>query len=205
MASLTKHVGVYGGKPCVVIFRELPEDIEHALIIQSSTLDGQFHDDVMGVVDSNEAQEANEISEVLSRRRLSDGENMLNALHTRGKLHRVPVDMVTMTPFPNQEVPLKELNAEIRKLANGSNPPLKTEVDPMSVAETQRSPQQAEVSEDPDAIAKNLLTQASLLEEDAKALVSDAEAKRQEAYRLNPDLAPKRGPGRPPKASIDTI
>ena len=204
MASLTKHVGVYGGKPCVVIFRELPEDTDHALIIQSSTLEGQFHDDVMGVIDSNEAQESSEISEVLSRRRLSDGENMLNALHTRGKLHRVPVDMVTMTPFPNQEVPLKELNIEIRKIANGSNPPLKTEVNPTSL-NAQAPVQQSEVSDDPEAIAQNLLTQASLLEEDAKALVSDAEAKRQEAYRLNPDLSPKRGPGRPPKASIDTI
>ena len=48
MASLTKHVGVYGGKPCVVIFRELPADTDYALISQSSTLEGQFHDDVMG-------------------------------------------------------------------------------------------------------------------------------------------------------------
>ena len=36
----------------------------------------------MSVVDSQEAQESNNISEVFFRRRLTDGENMLEALHT---------------------------------------------------------------------------------------------------------------------------
>ena len=26
MADMTKHVGVYGEKPCVVVFRTLPDD-----------------------------------------------------------------------------------------------------------------------------------------------------------------------------------
>ena len=56
-------------------------------------------------------------------------------------------------------------------------------------------------SDEPVDIANNLLAQASLLEEDAKALVSDAEAKKSEAYRIAPELSPKRGPGRPPKNS----
>jgi hypothetical protein len=204
MATITKHVGVYGGKPCVVVFRELPQDLDHALIISSNSLDGQFHDDVMSVIDSEEAQSSNDISEVLHRRRLSDGENMLNALHTRGKLQRVPVDMVTMTPYPNQEIALKELNAEIRKIQTGSNPPLKTETNPTTLDQPVATEAESS-SDDPTEIAKNLLAQASLIDEDAKALVADAEAKRQEAYRLDPELAPKRGPGRPPKASIDSL
>lgn len=204
MATITKHVGVYGGKPCVVVFRELPQDLDHALIISSNSLDGQFHDDVMSVVDSDEGQSSNDISEVLHRRRLTDGENMLNALHTRGKLQRVPVDMVTMTPYPKQEIALRELNAEIKKIQTGSNPPLKTETNPISMDQPVTT-EAAPSSDDPTDIAKNLLAQASLIDEDAKALVADAEAKRQEAYRLDPELAPKRGPGRPPKASIDSL
>lgn len=202
MAQVMKHVGVYGGKPCVVVFRELPDDAEHALIISSNSLDGQFHDDVMSVIDSAEAQEAQEISEVLHRRRLTDGENMLEALHSRGKLQRVPVEMVSLTPVPNQQVPLADINAEIRKIKNESNPPLITETDTTA---RQQADVPATDGSDPEAIASNLLTQANLLEADAKALVADADAKRQEAYRLNPELRPKKGPGRPPKATLDSI
>ena len=203
MAQLTKHVGIYGGKPCVVIFRELPDDTENALIIQSNTLDGQMHDDVMSVIDSREAQESNEVSEVLHRRRLTDGENMLTALHNRQKLQKVPVSMVTMTPFPNQEVSLTALNAEIRKIHTGSNPPLKTEA---SIQAASVPEQQATTADsDPTAIAQNLLTQATLLDEDAKSLVETAESKRQEAYSLDPALRPKKGPGRPPKATVEGL
>jgi hypothetical protein len=38
-----------------------------------------------------------------------------------------------------------------------------------------------------------------MLEEDAGALMRDAVAKKEEAYRLNPELEPRKGPGRPKK------
>ena len=124
---MTKHVGLYGDKPCVVVFRELPEEADQALIVISDSLEGQLHDDIMSVVDSPEGQESNNVSEVFFRRRLTDGENMLEALHTRGKLTKVPVDMVKLTPAPNQAVELAEVNAELQKIETGSNPPLVTE------------------------------------------------------------------------------
>lgn len=199
---MTKHVGTYGEKPCVVVFRELPDDSDHALVILSDSLEGQMHDDVMSVVDSQEGQGSNEISEVFFRRRLTDGENMLEALHTRGKLVKAPVDMVKLTPMPNQSVQLKEINLELRKIAQESNPPLKTEVDPANMRV--QTPNVAE-GDDPEQVANNLLSQASLLEEDAKALLSDADTKRAQAYELAPDLRPKKGPGRPAKTSIEDL
>ena len=54
MAELLKHVGLYGEKPCVVVFRELPEEPDNALICISNSLEGQLHDDVMSVVDSRD-------------------------------------------------------------------------------------------------------------------------------------------------------
>jgi hypothetical protein len=50
-----------------------------------------------------------------------------------------------------------------------------------------------------------LLIQAELLEQDAQALIRDAEAKKAEAYRLNPELEPRRGPGRPPKKATAAV
>ena len=197
-----KHVGVYGEKPCIVVFRELPDDEQNALVILSDSLEGQFHDDIMSVVDSAEAQESNNISEVFFRRRLTDGENMLEALHTRQKLVKAPVNMVNLTPLPNQSVSLEEVNRELRQIENDSNPPLKTESD---VARIDTGAPVVEDGSDPEAVANNLLSQATLLEEDAKALIEDAEAKRKQAFDLAPDLRPKKGPGRPAKASIDNL
>jgi hypothetical protein len=59
--------------------------------------------------------------------------------------------------------------------------------------------------DDPEQVANNLLSQASLLEEDAKALLNDADTKRAQAYELAPDLRPKKGPGRPAKTSIEDL
>jgi len=202
MADMMKHVGVYGEKPCIVVFRELPDDEQNALVILSDSLEGQFHDDIMSVVDSAEAQESNNISEVFFRRRLTDGENMLEALHTRQKLVKAPVNMVNLTPLPNQTVSLEDVNKELRQIENESNPPLKTETE---AARIDTGAPVVEDGSDPEAVANNLLSQATLLEEDAKALIEDAEAKRKQAFDLAPDLRPKKGPGRPAKASIDNL
>jgi hypothetical protein len=203
MAELLKHVGKYGDKPCVVVFRELPDDSENALIVVSDTLEGQLHDDVMSVIDSPEGQESNSVSDVLFRRRATDGNNLLEVLHNTQKLIKVPVSMVKLTPMPNQEVELADVNAELGKIETGSNPPLKTENIVEGDVPAPVVTDMAEGSEPAD-VANNLLAQASLLEEDAKALLSDAEMKKSEAYRLAPELSPKRGPGRPPKTTIET-
>lgn len=198
---MTKHVGLYGDKPCVVVFRELPEEDDQALIVISDSLEGQFHDDIMSVVDSPEGQESNNVSEVFFRRRLTDGENMLEALHSRGKLTKVPTNMVKLTPAPNQSVDLTEVNAELKKIETGSNPPLVTEAPAENLSQGEVPTE--EVASD-NQIAQNLLSQASLLREDAKVLLGDADSKEAEAYNLAPELKPKKGPGRPPKnASLD--
>jgi len=195
MADIMKHVGTHGQKPCVVVFREVPNEPENCLIVETSALEDQKHDDLMNVVQSLEAQESNNVSEVLSRRNFTDGSNMLNDLHFSKKLIKVPVNKVSLTPTPADSISLAEVNAEINKLENESNPPLNTEVAP----ETLERP--APVETGGEGEAESLLIQAGLLEEDAKALMADAEAKREQAYSMDPSLAPKKGPGRPKKTS----
>ena len=222
MATLLKHVGRYGEKPCLVVFRELPGEQDHCLIVQTDLLDSRQHDDLMNVVTSAEGQQSNDISQVLHRRQFTDGSNMLSALHYGKKLQKVPVSHVSLTPLPNQRIELAEVNKELRKIEGGYTPP---KTDPASLERkvttedykqpdafnrpietdptlANRNPNANVTEEAPtptNDVARNLLIQAELLEEDAQALLRDAEAKKAEAYRLNPELEPRRGPGRPPK------
>ena len=193
--AVLKHVGKYGEKPCVVVFREVPNEPENCLIVETTSLEDQKHDDLMNVVQSLEAQESNNISEVLTRRQFSDGSNILNDLHFTKKLIKVSSDLVYLTPTPNDKIALAEVNKEIMKLETESNPAMNTEVNPDTLMEQQID--DSSVSSQ----AQGLLQQAELIEGDAQAMMDDAEAKKQAAYELDPSLAPKKGPGRPPKAS----
>lgn len=218
MSVPMKHVGKVGEKPCVVLYREVPGEQDNALVVQTENLPDVQHDVLMGIVQSPEAQESNDIAEVLNRRQFQDGSNVLQTLHFDKRIEKVSVSLVSLTPTPSQSIALADVNAEIRKIENNSNPPLKTEVDPATLREStnvveppivETDPtlaQQATVSEaqpagDETQVASNLLAQATMLEEDAAALMRDAEAKKAEAYRLNPELAPRKGPGRPRKVT----
>ena len=123
MANIVKHVGQYGQKKCVVVFREVPNEEDNCLIVLSDGLEGRMHDELMGVVEGPEAQSAKNLADVLNRRQFSDGSNMLTSLHFAKRLTKVGVNMVDMTPLPGQRVSLKSLNDEIRKIDGGYVPP----------------------------------------------------------------------------------
>jgi|TARA_B110000444_G_scaffold223651_1_gene226368 hypothetical protein len=201
MAEILKHVGQYGGKPCVIVFREIPNEPENCLVVISESLDERVHDDLMETVSSAEAQSTGDVSSVMARRQMTNGEQLLNYLHFNKKLQKVPVSMVTLTPTPAQSVPLAEVNAEIKKITNDPVAPV---TDPTHLREdnpatSQVNPSTAPADVPADNPAQGMLLQAELMEQDAENLLAESRAKRQEAYDLDPSLKPKRGPGRPPK------
>lgn len=123
MADIVKHVGQYGQKKCVVVFREVPNETDNCLIVLSDSLEGRMHDELMAVVEGPEAQSAKDLADVLNRRQFSDGSNMLTSLHYAKRLTKVGTDMVDLTPLPGQRVSLSELNSEIHKIDGGYVPP----------------------------------------------------------------------------------
>lgn len=165
MADIMKHVGSVGDKPCVVVFREVPNEPDNCLVVETDSLDPQKHDDLMNVVQSLEAQESNNISEVLARRQFTDGTNMLNDLHFSKKLTKIGVNLVNLTPVPGQKVSLKEVNAEINKIEADSNPPLNTEVADVAPETADKLTESAQPE-----FASNLLYEAELLERDANQI-----------------------------------
>ena len=111
-AKMTKHVGVCNSKRCVVVI-QLPEDKSNVHIIDTDALPDQYHQTLMDVVESREGQAATWIGEVLHRRVLGDGTNALRTFYDRELIQEVPVNQVTMTPYPNHHVPLRELLGQV--------------------------------------------------------------------------------------------
>ena len=107
-----KHVGKMknNGAKVVIAYRTLPGDPYSALVIGTNALGDTYHDSLMSLVQENSAQQANELADILSVRKFPDGSNMLEWLHTRGMLKKVPTDGVLVTPTSNTSVQLDELN-----------------------------------------------------------------------------------------------
>jgi len=202
--AITKHIGRHKGtgQRLSVVFMQIPEDKEHALVVYSDMLQDKFHDDFMAAIVSPEGQSANNLHEALQRKTFWNGETMLESLHTRGHLKKVPVDAVIMQPTPQQQIPLADILKEMKNISEGAVAP-----DPeFGEMPGQRIDEQVALNRDQDnkAIAQNLLQQAVLLED-------EAEKKRAEAVRFDPTLAqkaaeaPKRGRGRPKGTTKDAM
>ena len=119
MADL-KHVGriVSTGRKCLVAYRTLPGESDHCLVVQTENLPDEQHTALINLVESGAGQESGEFAEVLARANFPDGSIMLAALHTQGKLTKVPTSQVEMLPNFNVKINLAELNVLIAQQNN---------------------------------------------------------------------------------------
>lgn len=107
-----KHVGKMKNNSArvAVVYRTLPGDPLSALVVGTHGLPDAYHDALMALVESEAGQQANELADIVATRRFPDGEVMLNWLHSRGQLKKVPTNLVLMTPNSQTQIPLNELN-----------------------------------------------------------------------------------------------
>jgi len=110
-----KHVGKMKNNSArvAVIYRTLPGDPNSALVVGTNGLPDAYHDSLMSLIQDTEGQQANELAEILAVRKFPDGTNMLEFLHTRGHLKKVPTNIVLMTPNTQTTIQLDELNKGI--------------------------------------------------------------------------------------------
>jgi hypothetical protein len=94
----------------MVVFRTLPNEAFNCLIIQTESLEPDYHDQLVNLVESPAAQNSNEFSEVLARAMFSDGSTMLPSLHVKGLLTKMPTDAIEMVPNMQATIMLSELN-----------------------------------------------------------------------------------------------
>lgn len=115
-----KHVGKIKntGSKVLVIFRTLPGESNMALVVQTSPLPDEYHNSIIDLVDQDVAQDAWELGEILFTRPFPDGRPMLQALQADNRMIKVPTDSIIMTPTPNSEISLHELNSFIAEQKN---------------------------------------------------------------------------------------
>ena len=212
MPDIMKHVAEWQDRKCLVLFREVPGEPENALVVMSGELGTTQHDELIKEVDSLEAQNNNNLADVLNGRNFSDGRIMLRALHEDQMITKAPVSEIVMLPTTKDRVPLAELNsaiAEIEKGQDADKPQLAdtTEIDAINEVKRPNALSEREQEEQTD-IAEGLLRQADLIESDIEhvqqQMMTDANNKRAEAYARAPHLKPKPKPGRPKKSAVKT-
>lgn len=192
--SNLKHLGHDANtkRKYIVVFRELPNDQENALVVDTSTLLDRYHDGLMSAIESLEAQNNNDCYDVLNRKYFFDGESILQTLHRKNWLKKIPVDQVILTPAPGKAIPLKEHNAAMASTAEAFAPA------PDQAEMPRPSDPQQPMSEEENirGQARNLIIQAQLMEEDARR-------KRAQAEQLSPGINDdtKRPRGRPKKGA----
>jgi len=210
MAKVMKHVAKWNERKCLVLFREVPGEPENALLIMTGELGPSQHDELISVIDSDEAQANSDLAQVLNGRNFSDGRIMLQALHADNLITKAPVSEVTMTPTPNDNVALSDLNESIATIEAGKEadkPNLADTSEIDAINQVERPKQlSARESEEQLGIAKGLLEQANMIEQDIERvqqqMIAYAQSKREEAYARAPELKPKPKPGRPKKSAI---
>ena len=209
--AVLKHVAKWNDRKCLVLFREVPGEPENALLIMTGELGATQHDELISVVDSDEAQANSDLAQVLNGRNFSDGRIMLQAIHSDGLITKAPVSEVVMLPTPNDEVPLADLNASISQIEAGKESEKPQLADTSEIDAQQRDAVRPNAltereQEEQLGIARGLLEQADMIENDIgrvqQQMMADANSKREEAYARAPELKPKPKPGRPKKSVI---
>jgi hypothetical protein len=115
-----KHVGVANNKKVIIIQRQLAGDDAHmAAILYSDILPSRYHDDVMQVLESTEGQQAYEFRDILQRRMMADGNNMLQALSNENYIKRVAQSAVIVKPNSKSSIRLDELNKLLNEAGRG--------------------------------------------------------------------------------------
>jgi hypothetical protein len=215
MAQFIKHVGVNGNqKKVVVVFREVPNDSDSALVIPTDNLPQLYHDDLIRAIESTNCQASLDPSEFLFRQSFHDGTNMLNTIHQRGWMVKVPTKSVVMTPRPGVNINLVDLNRELKQLSNeqAASSGATRSSDIATNAPSQQQPQPEPTRNPPGVIddvqlAAKFRAQANSFEAEARRLREEAEkldpksvvAAVQEKSSPSPATEAKRGRGRPSK------
>ena len=214
--AFMKHVGKHGDRKVCILFRQVPGEDHMCLCIYPEVLPAHWQDTIQRALESDVAQQSEELADALHRSFLPDGRPVLETLHQERMIKKLRTGDVIVTPTPDAKIRLDELNkmlnemkqgeAAIKKMADNDAsrgmvaPDMKRraeaeykagqaqKADPAYVAPPSLKAGQDGALTDRD-IAANMLAQAKAMEVNARSMVAEAARMKKEAERMDPTVS----------------
>lgn len=215
--AFIKHVGKHGDRKVCILFRQVPGEDHMALVIYPEILPAHWQDSIQKALESDIAQQSEDLADALHRAFLPDGSPILQTLHAERMIKKVRTSDIIVTPNNDAKIRLDELNKMLNEMKLGADavkkmaendasrgmvaPDVKRRAEAEYKASQQsqqadpftppafQAPAQGALS-DRD-IAANMLAQAIKMESEAKQLVSEANRMKKEAARMDPRVVAK--------------
>jgi hypothetical protein len=215
--AFIKHVGKHGDRKVCIMFRQVPGEEHMALIIYPETLPAHWQQSIQSVLESDIAQQSEDLADALHRNFLPDGRPILQTLHEERMIKKVRTGDIIVTPNNDAKIRLDELNKMLNEMKLGADavkkmaendasrgmvaPEVKrkaeaeykaSQAQPAQVATKFQAPQDGALS-DRD-IAANMVFQAKKMEIEAKQMIAEAARMKKDAQRMDPRVVAKEAP-----------
>ncbi len=209
--AFLRHVGKHGDRKVAIVFREVPGEPHMCLVVYTELLNRNIHDPLVKCIESDIGQNSKNLADALNRTHTTDGNIILQKLHAEGMLKKVNTELIVMTPAPNTQIKLSELNTILDEMEKGEAAVKKLAEmdsqlgmqDPVQVAKRMRGdmitesatrnevPAAAPLQASGDAlgdaaIANNIRQQAMRMAAEARGLLAESERMLKEADALAP-------------------
>jgi len=213
--AFIKHVGKHGDRKVCILFRQVPGEDHMCLCIYPEVLPAHWQDSIQKALESDVAQQSEELADALHRSFLPDGRPVLGTLHQERMIKKIRTSDVIVTPTPDAKIRLDELNKMLNEMKQGESaikkmaendasrgmvaPEVKRKAeaefkagqaakrDSLVVPPPLKAGQDGALS-DRD-IASNMLAQAKAMEISARSMVAEAARMKKEAERMDPTVS----------------
>jgi len=214
--AFIKHVGKHGDRKVCILFRQVPGEDHMCLCIYPEVLPAHWQDSIQKALESDVAQQSEELADALHRSFLPDGRPVLGTLHQERMIKKIRTSDVIVTPTPDAKIRLDELNKMLNEMKQGESaikkmaendasrgmvaPEVKRKAeaefkagqaqkaDPNYVTPPVLKAGQDGALSDRD-IAANMLAQAKAMEVSARSMVAEAARMKKEAERMDPTVS----------------
>lgn len=178
MTKKIRHVGksIPTGKKIAVVFMQIPGNENQALVCEYESFPEKLQSIFLNALYSNEAQSSMSLADILNKTYFHEYRmNLLQYLHSSGKLYCLDVENVLMIPSPGTSIKLPVLIEEIKKLnmQQGNN----TATPPTNVQNSVTNDEPVPISLDTsniEEIAKGMLVEVEYLRGKADKLEKEA-------------------------------
>ena len=227
--AFMKHVGKHGDRKVCILFRQVPGEDHMALVIYPDTLHAHWQDSIQKALESDVAQQSEELADALHRAYLPDGRPILETLHQERMIKKLRTADIIVTPTAEAKIRLDELNKMLNEMKQGEQAIKKMAENDASrgmvapevkrKAEAEYKASQAPKSDvftppplkagqdgalsDRD-IAANMLAQAKAMEVNARAMVAEAARMKKDAERMDPTVSARAATPVPVTESVVT-